>query len=247
MTSTKTLARIAGLLYLIVAVGGAFSELFVRSSVKVPGDAAATAANIVQHATLFRIGFVTDLVDFTCFLGVGLVLYAILKQVNPEIALAMLVINAVSVAIQALNMLNHVGALLIATDPRFTAGLSSEASHSLVVLLLEMHRQGYLIAQIFFGLYLLPLGYLVYRSGFFPKALGIILMIGCAGYLANVVAVWISPAFQSSVAIYFGMLGGVAELLFLLWLLIIGLTTPTPEDRSSAQNRSIEGALTWKA
>src|SRR5215471_11907574 len=182
MNSTTTLARVAGILYLFVAVGGGFAES-VRTSTTVSGDAAATAANVVQRATPFHVAFVADLVDFTCFLGVGLLLYAILKAVDPRVAVAMLVINAVSVAIQALNMLNHVGALLVATNPSFTAGMSPEASHSLVLLFLEMHRQGYLIAQIFFGGYLLPLGYLVYRSGMFPKALGVVLMVGCGGYL----------------------------------------------------------------
>lgn len=223
MTSTKTLARIAGFLYLIVAIGGGFSELYVRSSVKVPGDAAATAANIAAHSTLFRIGFATDLIDFTAFLGVGLVLYVILKRVNPEIALAMLVINAISVAMQALNMLNHLGALLIAIDPRFTAGMSAQAANSLVLLLLEMHRHGYLVAQIFFGLYLLPLGYLVYKSGYFPKVLGIVLMVGCAGYLAGVAATYMAPALQSTPATYLAMVGGISEVLFLLWLLIMGV------------------------
>lgn len=242
MISTRTLARLGGFLYLAVAVFGAFSQS-VRLSVKVPGDAAATAANIVQHATLFRIAFATDLVDFTCFLGVGLVMYAILKQVRPKVALAMLVINAVSVAIQALNMLNHLGALLVATEPGYTAGLSPEASHSLVTLLLNMHQQGYLIAQIFFGLYLLPLGYLVYRSGFFPKVLGVVLMIGCFGYVAGVPVSFFSSA-ESSLSLYFGLVGGLAELLFLLWLLIMGAKTPRAEVQPT---KSIQGALTWKA
>jgi Domain of unknown function (DUF4386) len=176
----------------------------------------------VSHAALFKAGFVADLVDFTAFLGVGLILFAILRSVNLPVAVAMLAINAVSVAIQALNMLNHVGALLVATDPRFTTGLSPDASHSLVLFLLELHRQGYLIAQIFFGGYLLPLGYLVYRSGIFPKALGVILAVGGAAYLADIAAVWAAPDFQSNVALYFGTIGGIAELLFLLWLLVMG-------------------------
>lgn len=236
MIATKSLARVAGLLYLAVAVGGGFSE-YVRTSLRVPGDAAATASNIMQHAILFRAAFVTDLVDFTCFLGVGLVLYAILKPVDARIALAMVVINAVSVAIQALNMLNHLGALLVATVPAYTAGMSSEASHSLALLLLDVHQQGYLVAQIFFGLYLLPLGYLVYRSGYFPKALGAILVLGCGGYLAGVAASYLSPTFESGLALPFGLLGGVAELLFLLWLLVKG---------ANAQ-RSFQGALSWQA
>lgn len=228
MISTKTLARIAGLLYLIVAVGGAFAEA-VRTSVNVSGNAAATAANVVQHATLVRISVVADLVDFTCFLGVGLVLYTILRQVNGRAALAMLTINAVSVAIQALNMLNQLGALLVATNPALTAGLSPGASHSLVLLFLEMHRQGYLIAQIFFGGYLLPLGYLVYKSGLFPRALGVILGVAGVGYLADIVAIYASASFQSNVAIYFALIGGLGELLFLLWLLIKGANVQAEE------------------
>ncbi len=222
MISTRTLARTGGLLYLAVAVGGTFSELFVRSSVKVAGDAAATAANIVQHAALFQAGFVADLVDFVCFLGAGLVLYMLLKDVNPQVALSMLVVNAVSVAMQALNMLNHLGALLVATDPQYTGGMSPAAAHGLVQLLLELHHQGYLISQIFFGLFLLPLGYLVFKSGYFPRPLGIALMVGSAGYIADVAAVFTSPGLESGVGLYFALAGGLAELSFVLWLVVVG-------------------------
>lgn len=222
MLSTKALARIGGVLYLAVGVLGAFSE-YVRTSATVSGDAAATAANVSAHATLFHAGIVSDLIDFTCFLGVGLVMYAILKPVSPGAALAMLVINAVSIPIQALNMLNQAGALLAATDPSYGAGPTT------VMWLLEMHRQGYLIAQIFFGLYLLPLGYLVYRSGLFPKILGVVLAAGAAGYVGGVAAAFASPGFQSGVALYFGIAGGVAELAFLLWLLVMGASVPTSD------------------
>ncbi len=237
MSSSKTLARLAGILYLIVAVGGGFSE-YVRLSVRVRGDAAATAANVAEHASLFRLGFVADLVDFACFLAVGLLLYAILKPAGPRIAVSMLALNAVSVAIQALNMLNHLGALLVATDRTYTTGLSSDTVAGLVALLLDMHAQGYLIAQIFFGLFLLPLGYLVYRSGLFPRVLGRILMIGSGGYVAGVVATYLSPGFESSLAVYFGIAGGLAELTFLVWLLIAGVN-----DSPTRQAISVEGAL----
>ena len=237
MSSSKTLATLAGILYLIVAVGGGFSE-YVRLSVRVRGDAAATAANVAEHASLFRLGFVIDLVDFACFLAVGLLLYAILKPAGPRIAVSMLALNAVSVAIQALNMLNHLGALLVATDRTYTTGLSSDTVAGLVALLLDMHAQGYLIAQIFFGLFLLPLGYLVYRSGLFPRVLGRILMIGSGGYVAGVVATYLSPGFESSLAVYFGIAGGLAELTFLVWLLIAGVN-----DSPTRQAISVEGAL----
>lgn len=217
MLSTKTLARIGGALYLVVAVGGGFSQLYARSSLIVPGSAAATATNITTHAGLFRAGFVADLVAFTFFLAVGLVMYALLKAIDPQAALAMLVLNAVSVGISALNMLNHLGALMVATDPRF-----ADLPRSVPLLLLELHQQGYLIAQIFFGLFLLPLGYLVSRSGMFPRVLGVVLATGSAGYVAGVAIAFAAPSLPASVATDFGLVGGVAELVFLLWLLIQG-------------------------
>lgn len=231
MSSRNRLARAAGLFYLVVAVGGGFAE-YVRSSVRVPGDAAATAAAIVQHGTLFRVGFAADLVDFTCFLAVGLILYTLLKPVNGPVAVSMLVINAVSVAMQALNMLNQLGALLVATDPAYTAGMGPAAAHDLALLLLDLQHQGYVIAQIFFGLYLLPLGYLVYRSGWFPRAIGIALMVGAGGYVAGVAANFIAMA--ASVAIYPALVGGLAELLFLVWLLARGTGPAAANSRQGA-------------
>lgn len=233
MSSTRTLARAAGGLYLVVGVLGGFSE-YVRSSVTVSGDAQATAARIVEQSTLFRVGIATDLVDFTCFLGVGLILYSILKPVDARVAMAMLVINAVSVAMQALNMVNQAGALLAATNPTYGSGPSA-------LLFLELHRQGYLIAQVFFGGYLLPLGYLVYRSGMFPKTLGIVLMVGCAGYLAGIAATYASSNLDSGLALYFGLIGGLAEIAFLIWLLVAG-ARPLKTPSSSAA-----GAPQWNA
>ena len=229
-SSTKTLARVAGALYLLVAIGGAFAQA-VRLSVRLSGDAAATSANIAQHATLFRIALGTDLLDFVAFLGVGLVLYGLLKPVNAQIALAMLVINAVSVAMQAINMALHAAALMVATAPAY--GMTSSA-----LFFLDLHQQGYLVSQVFFGLYLLPLGYLIYRSAMFPKLLGIALMIGCGGYLGGVVASYLSPTLDSSTATYFGLVGGLAELGFLLWLLVFGAKV----DRTSPVT-TVKGAL----
>ncbi len=226
--TNSTLARIAGFLYLIVAVAGGFAE-YTRTSLTVTGDAAATAANVARNATLFRAAFAVDLLDEAAFVVVGLLLYALLRAVNPRVALAMLLLNAAGAVLQAANMLNHVAALLVATDGRYTAGLSSTAIHGLVLFFLELHRQGYFVAQIFFGGYLLPLGYLVYRSGMFPRALGIILALGGAAYLAGVAADVVSPGFQTGLATPFGVAGGLAETAFLLWLLIAGAREPRQE------------------
>jgi hypothetical protein len=168
-------------------------------------------------------------------------MYVIFRPVNAPIALAMLVINAVSVAVQALNMLNHAGAMLVATDPHLRAGLGVAGSQAIVLLLLESHRIGYLIAQIFFGLYLLPLGYLVYRSGYFPRSLGAILVAGCAAYLAGVAASFASVGLESSVATYLGLVGGLAEIVFLVWLLVKGANT------TGSKSDLIRGGHAWTA
>jgi hypothetical protein len=234
--TTKNFARVGGLLYLAVAIAGGFSE-YVRTSNTVSGDAAATAANVVSHATLFQLAFAADLADLPLFLAVGIVMYVLFRPVNAPIALGMLVLNAVSVPIQALNMLNHAGALLVATQPQFT----SVGSPALVLLLLDLHRVGYLVAQIFFGLYLLPLGYLVYRSGYLPRSLGLILILGSVGYVVGVAVSFAAVGFESGVATYLGVVGGVAELIFLLWLLVRGV------DRHESIREPVKGALTWTA
>lgn len=234
--TTKNLARVGGLLYLAVAVAGGFSE-FVRTSNTVSGDAAATAAAVASHATLFQVAFATDLADLPMFLTVGIVMYVIFRPVNAPIAMGMLVLNAVSVPIQALNMLNHAGALLVATQPQFAA----VSSPALVLLLLDLHRVGYLVAQIFFGLYLLPLGYLVYQSGYLPRAIGRILIAGSAAYVAGVAVSFAAVGFESEAATYLGLVGGVAELIFLLWVLVRGV------DRHEPNREPIKGALTWTA
>ena len=215
MSSTKTLARLAGAFYLLVAIGGGFAQA-VRVSVRVAGDPAATAARIAEHAALFRAALAADLLDFVFFMCVGLALYRLLQTVSSQAALAMLVINAISVAMQAINMTTHAAALLVATTPAYGAGTPS------ALLFLDLHQQGYIASQVFFGLYLLPLAYLVYRSTLFPKALGIVLAVGCAGYLGGVAATYLSPTLDSSVATYLGLAGGLAESAWLLWLLIVG-------------------------
>ncbi len=238
--STKSLARLAGLFYLIVALAGGFSEA-VRTSATVAGDAAATAANVQAHASLFQVAFAADLVDLPFFLAVGVIMYVLLKRVNPGVALGMLILNAVSVAVQSINMVSHAGALLVATDPHFTAGLTAASSHALVLFLLDLHRIGYLVAQVFFGLYLLPLGYLVYRSGLFPRVLGAILVLGSAGYAAGVGVSLAGAGLESGVATYFGLAGGLAEIVFLAWLIIKGAPATAPE------HGAVRGELGWTA
>ncbi len=233
MTSPKTLARIAGSLYLVVAVLGGFAELYVRSRIVVPGDTAATADNIRASATLFRVGFVSDLTQATLFLLTAMALYLLLREVHELVARAMVVIVSVSVAIICLNLLNQYVALSVATGNEYTSTLGAAGSDALTGLFADMHAAGYLIAQMFFGLWLLPLGYLVYRSGYFPKILGVLLAIGCFGYLADLFIHFLAPGIAESVEPFIVAPAAVGELSLVVWLLVKGVRvvergTPAP-------------------
>ena len=232
--SKKQLARVAGLLYLVVAMTGGFSELVVRGGVKVAGDAAATAENIRASATLFRVGFVSDLVDITCFMVLGLALYVLLSPVNRKVAATFVLMNAIAVAVMGANMLNHFGALAVATDPALRAALGAGPADALASLFLNFHHQGYLVAQIFFGGWLLPLGYVVYKSSYFPRALGIGLMVGCFAYLAELAGTYVSPTFDSSAVLVLAMPAALAEFSFCLWLLVKGANVRGEDEPSPA-------------
>ncbi|MDF5754501.1 DUF4386 domain-containing protein [Spongiactinospora sp. TRM90649] len=230
----KPVARLTGVLYLIVAILGGFAQLYVRASVYVPGDAAKTTENVVANATLFRLGFLADLVQVTCFLGVALLLHQLFRRTSEGLARAMLVLMSVAVSMICLNLLNHFAALLVATSPSYaTAFGGPEGSQAMVLLLLELHRYGYLLAQMFFGLWMLPAGLLARRSGLFPKPLGILLIAGSAGYLIDLFAQFTIPETAGTLAPFVLTTATVAEVWLLAYLLSIGVRTPKTAPASA--------------
>jgi Domain of unknown function (DUF4386) len=234
MMPENRLARIAGLLYLLVAASGGFSELYVRARARVPGDAAATADNISASATLFRVGALTDMVSVACFLALALVLYRLLKPVGANAALAMLVLNAVSVAAMTANLPNHLGALRAATG----------GQDALASLYLDRHADGYLVAGIFFGLWLLPLGYLLYRSQATPRALGVLVMAGSFGYVADAVANVLVPTVAERLTTLLVLPSVAAEAALILWLLARGVALRQPPDQIST---AVEHSFAYQA
>jgi preprotein translocase subunit Sss1 len=224
MIPEKRLARIAGVLYLAVAIFGGFAELVVRDGIVETGNAAATAESIRGSATLFRWGFASDLVQATIFLFTAMSLYLLLRHVNELVARAMVVIVAVAVAIICLNLLNQYVALQVATGE---AASGSAGTDALAGLFADMHVAGYLIAQIFFGLWLLPLGYLVYRSGYFPKVLGVLLAVGCVGYLVDTFAHFLVPELAGSIEPIVVAPAAVGEIGFVIYLLVKGVRLPS--------------------
>lgn len=217
MSSPKRLARIAGLFYLGLVLFMAPPALIVREGVRVPGDAAATAANIAESATLFRLGFVSDLVGITLFLLLGMALYMLLRHVNGNVAAALMVFVALGTAIYSLNLLNHLAALMLATDG---------GSEALALFFLDLHGYGYNVAQVYFGLWLLPLGYLANKSGYFPGVLGVLLMVAASTHLVEVLTHFLFPAVGQGVVLLIQAPAIVAEFWMLGYLLVKGVRVP---------------------
>ena len=211
-------ARLAGMFYLVLAVCGGFSELVVRAGAVVPGDAAATAATVRASSGLFRVAFATDVVNIVCFLVVAVLLHSVLGEVDRMVAMAMVLFNAVAVAVMTVNMVNHLGALR-----------ASNSDDAAVLRLLEAHADGYLVAQVFFGLWLLPLGYLVFRSGWFPRALGVVVMAGSAGYLGDLVVRFAAADLRAALSPVLLGVASLAEVSLLLWLLVRSVRVPIPQ------------------
>jgi hypothetical protein len=226
LNSLKRTARLAGVFYLLVAVCGIFAQLYARASVYVPGDAAATAHNIAEHSTLFRYGFVADLVTATSFVFVGMTLYLLFKHVNKDVAAALMVFVAIGTGMILVNLSFQFAALLVATDPSYAAALGSGGSDALALLLVDMHHYGYLTAGILFGLWLLPLGYLAFTSGLFPRVLGVALMIACLCYLVDTVTGFLLPDIAPAVSTIVVTPAAIAEFWTVGYLLLIGVRAP---------------------
>jgi Domain of unknown function (DUF4386) len=245
MTAPKRLARIAGILYLLVGIFGGFAEGFVEPKMYVAGDAAATAGNVVANAGLVRLGVVADLLDQTVFLFLALTLYLLLKHVNQSVARAMVVLVALAVGIGCLNTVFEFEGLRVATGAVNLSALGGTAgSDAVVLLLLDAQHYGLLIAQIFFGLWLVPLGYLAYRSsGWFPKWLGVLLIVGGACYLIDVLALFLAPDVGTKLSTYVVIPSTTAELTMVVYLLVIGVWTVRPSVKTDEPVKSDKGIL----
>jgi hypothetical protein len=232
LASPKRLARIAGVLYLLNGIFGAFALLFVYGKVYVPGDAATTTRNLIANAGLVRMGIVADLIQATIWVFLALTLYRLLKHVNKSVASAMVVLVAIGAGIVMLNEVFGFEALRVATGAVNLAAFGAAGSNALALLLVDAQHYGILIAQIFFGLWLVPLGYLAYRSGWFPKALGVLLIVGAAGYLVDMLAAFLVPDFGRAIHGYVTIPSAIAEVSMLVYLLVIGVKTSKPDNHA---------------
>lgn len=219
MNSTKKAARFAGLLYLLASIPGAFSLLYIPSHFIVSGDATATAKRILTSEFVFRIGIVSELTGFIGFIFVVRALYRLLSGVDKRQASLMLTLMLVSIPISLVNVLNETAALKLIHGGDYLSVFSQLQREALAMLFLKVHFDGFIVAQIFWGLWLVPFGILVFKSGFLPRVLGVLLIIACFGYLANsFVGFGVLPDIFSR---FVGQLT-ICEVPIILWLLIMG-------------------------
>lgn len=212
-------ARLAGLLYLLLAPIGALGILYVPNTLIVAGDMAATASQIVSNEAMFRLSMVSALLAQLVNIAVVLTLYKLLKPVNRTMAGLMVLFSLLAVPIAMLNEVNHAAALLLAQG--------AEQSPALMALFLELHEYGIQIAGIFWGLWLFPMGYLIFKSTYLPKFIGVLLMIGCVGYVADALVFLLYPA----LGVTFSEYTFVGELVLPLWLLVKGVNVQRYADR----------------
>jgi uncharacterized protein DUF4386 len=224
--SPQAYARIGGVLYLFIVVAGFFAEVSVRSAVTVSGDPAATAQNILTHEGLYRLGGAGEFLMLACDVTLAMIFYVLLRPVNRNIALLAAFFRLIFAAIYGLNGLAHFAALIILNSAGTMSAFSPQQLQDLAYLSLKLHSNGYLISLVFFGFHCLFLGYLIFRSGFFPKLLGVLLMIAAVGYLANSFAQFLAPAFAAKISLFMLLPGALAEYSLCLWMIIMGVNIP---------------------
>jgi hypothetical protein len=225
MSSAKNPGRFAGLLYLLTSIVGFFAMAYVPSKLIVHGNAAATANNIAASETLFRLGVTGELIGMAGFIFVALALYDLLKGVNRRHASLMVILIVVSVPIAFLNELNSIAALVLVRGADFLSIFEKPQRDALAMLFLKLHGQGFVVAEIFWGLWLFPLGLLVYRSRFLPRFLGVWLALaGLAWVILSLTGVLL-PQYQDKVDTY-SQPAFFGELAFMFWLLIKGAKPP---------------------
>ena len=233
MTSLSKNARVAGLFYLTLMTAP-LRLIYIPNKLFVHGDATATAKNIAAHETLFRLGILSDLFTATMVIFLTLALYRLFEGVDEGLARLVVILGALMVTpISFLNTINDAAALVLVRGADFLTVFDKLQRDALAMLFLRLHGHGVLVNEVFWGLWLLPFGLLVYRSRFLPRILGVWLMLNCFAYLAESVTGILCPQYESTVSNWaFPVMFG--ELAIMLWLIIMGAKERQPLATATA-------------
>jgi hypothetical protein len=221
----QLVARIGGALYLIIIVLGALGEAVVRGSIIVPGNATATAANLRSMDWLWRLGVAGEIVLLTCATALALILYVLLRPVSRDLALVAVFFNLVCIAIEGVAAVSLAAALLPMTNAAYVNAFTPEQLNVMAMLSVRSHTVGFGIALIFFGVECVILGYLISRSGYIPRSIGVLMQIAGVCYVINSFALLLSPPLSSWLFPAILLPSLIAELSLALWLLVKGVRT----------------------
>jgi len=234
-TSPRVKARVAGFLYLIIIAGGLFAQIFVRDRLVVTGDAAATAQNIIAHALRYRLGFSVEVFYLLCNIPLTFLLYDLFKAVNRKLALVAGLFAFVGTAIEGVALLAHYAPLVLLGKSTMLAAFTTEQLQTAAYVSIRMFDYGFMIALSFFGCFCVMMGYLIWRSTFFPRVVGVLLWVQGVAYLTNSFAHFIAPAVGAKV-FPFLLVSGIAEVSFCLTLLIAAVNVPRWQAQKLAQD-----------
>ena len=232
MSSARNPGRFAGLLYVLISIVGFFAIGYVPGKIIVHGDAAATADNIAAHETLFRLGIASELVGQAGFIFVALALYDLFKGVNRRHASLMVVLIVVSIPIAFLNELNSFAALVLVRGADFLSVFDKPQRQTMAMLFLSLHGRGFVICEMFWGLWLFPLALLIYQSRFLPRFLGVWLALAGFAWVILSLTSTLLPEYQDTVNSYLQP-AIIGEVVFMLWLLIKGAKPRVPDAATS--------------
>ena len=227
MNTSKKTARMAGILYLAYFAAFIFADNGVHYTAVGPIDGAAIARNIVASEWLFRIGFVSFVLAAVFFLLSAWALYVLLRPVNKDLALLFLLLNLGGVAVKCISLLSEFAALLLLSGADYLRVFQTDHLQALATLFLNLYKNGFMISQIFFGTWLLPLGYLVYKSGFLPRILGILLVIDCFAILIWFFQFFLFPGYEVISTLCLAE-SFIAEASLCLWLVVKGVRDQKP-------------------
>lgn len=233
MNSNKKTSRIAGFWYLLVAIFGAFFTMFVESKLIVSGDAVATVNNILASERLFRLGILSNLITTICFLFLANALYKLFTSVDKDLVRLMVIFIIASIPVTYLQMFKF-APILLSSKTAYLSVFAPAQLQALAMALFDMGNLGANITYIFYGLWMFPLGMLVFKSGsgLIPKTLGILLMIGCGGYLFSFITVFFALNIAALTSLWMNI-AIIAEVLCILWLLFVG-----PKDQKLVSIKS---------
>jgi Domain of unknown function (DUF4386) len=230
-TSPQVYARAGGVLYLVIIAAGLFDEVFVRDKLIVPGAAAATANHVMASQLLWRVGVAGDLVKLACAVALALILYVLMRPAGKNLALLAAFFNLVSIAVEAAYKLHLFAALFLLGGADYLRAFEPRQLQALAYLALKSHDQGLAISLVFFGCQCMVLGVLIFRSGYLPKILGVLMQIAGLCYLVNSFALFLSPGVAALIFPAIMIPAFIGESSLCLWFIIRGVNLPKWKER----------------